>query len=94
MFNIRTKLIATLLLVALVPVLPSYYLAKALVSGFVAISSNQALGDAVARRYNNSYMARRCRARPSPIPQAYSVPISWRYTALARRSHLSAICTP
>ena len=41
MFRIRTKLVATLLLVALVPVVPSYLLAKMLVSGFFAIGSNQ-----------------------------------------------------
>lgn len=49
MFRIRTKLVATLLLVALVPVLPSYLLAKMLVSGFFAIGSNQAVENAVLR---------------------------------------------
>jgi hypothetical protein len=43
MFRIRTKL------VALVPVLPSYLLAKALVSGFFAIGSNEAVENAVSR---------------------------------------------
>jgi len=49
MFRIRTKLVATLLLVALVPVLPSYLLAKGLVSGFFAIGSNEAVEKTVSR---------------------------------------------
>lgn len=49
MFRIRTKLVATLLLVALVPVLPSYLLAKMLVSGFFAIGSNPVVENAVLR---------------------------------------------
>ncbi|MFT7694866.1 MAG: hypothetical protein ACI8P2_003500 [Candidatus Latescibacterota bacterium] len=49
MFRIRTKPVATLLLVPLVPVLPSYLLAKALVCGFFAIGSNEAVENAVSR---------------------------------------------
>ena len=51
MFRIRTKLVATLLLVALVPVMPSYLLAKMLVSGFFAIGSNQIVENAVIRSH-------------------------------------------